>query len=104
MDLKESGERARVVVFRSRIVSALVDSVALERWHSHMSIHRIVLAFEKLLERCDPMMIRPAPRASLPEIPDGTRPKDQCHDGFFDQDDNDQAERLSQSGRYASIP
>ena len=49
------------------------------------------------------MMIRPAPRASLPEIPDGTRPKDQCHDGFFNQDDNDKAERLFQSGRHASF-
>ena len=28
--------------------------------------------------------------------PRRTRPKDQCHDGFFDQDDNDKAERLSQ--------
>ncbi len=54
MDLKESGERARVVVFRSRIVSALVDPVVLEPWDSHISIHRIVLAFEKFLERCDP--------------------------------------------------
>jgi hypothetical protein len=36
-----------LLFFRSRIVTALPNRVALQRWDSHIVIYRIVLAFEK---------------------------------------------------------
>ena len=52
--LKESGEAARIVVVSITNCIRAGGSIALERWDSHISFHRIVLAFEKFLERCDP--------------------------------------------------
>ena len=54
MDMKESGEGARIVVVSITNCIRAGGSIALERCDSHVNIHRIVLAFEKFLERCDP--------------------------------------------------
>jgi len=50
MDMKECA-RCRVAI--TNCIRG-VDSVALDRCDSHVSTHRIVFAFEKLLERSDP--------------------------------------------------
>ena len=42
-----------LLLFRSRIVTARVNCIALYDWDSHMSANTIALAFEKFLRRCD---------------------------------------------------
>jgi hypothetical protein len=41
------------LLFRSRIVTAQVDCIALQGWDSHMSANTIASTFEKFLRRCD---------------------------------------------------
>lgn len=54
MNTKESDEGARIVVVSITNCIRAGGPVVLERWDSHVSIHRILLAFEKFLERSDP--------------------------------------------------